>query len=219
LLDAGLRKGQDMGTGTTTLEGLYEKVCGRQSDIYRHCPLIREYASRCRHVTEFGMRHGNATTAILAAQPERFVTYDVRWYPTYDDLKPLQGKTNFEFRNVSSLSEDIEETDLLFIDTEHTERQLSQELERHSSKVRRWIILHDTQVFAWLAPSPPHKRGTLGLLPALFAFLDNHPEWFVIYHSRENNGLTVISRDQQDIADRIESRDVFRPAPANQGTG
>lgn len=186
-----------------TLEDRYQLVLDTPSDIYQHCPTLRHYANQCKHVTEFGMHYGNSTTSILAAQPDRFVTYDVACYPTYDTLKPLQGKTDFEFKHVSSLAAVIEDTEMLFIDSEHTRVQLSGELTLHADKVSRWIILHDTQIFARYAPSPPFDPETAGLLPALGDFLSIHPEWWVSFHSQENSGLTVLSRCKDDLPRQI----------------
>lgn len=55
--------------------------------------------------------------------------------------------TTFCFIQASTLDIEIDETDLLFIDTQHTYAQLIAELRKHHSKVRRWIALHDTMIF------------------------------------------------------------------------
>ena len=45
---------------------------------------------------------------------------------------------------------EIEETDLLFIDTWHDYLQLKKELFRHSNKVKKYIILHDTVFYGFI---------------------------------------------------------------------
>jgi hypothetical protein len=87
------------------------------------------------------------------------------------------------------LAIEIDETDLLFIDTKHTAAQLYGELQRHAARVRRWIALHDTETFGERG-----EDGGPGLLSALQRFLREQPEWTVTYHSATNNGFTVISR-------------------------
>jgi hypothetical protein len=176
-----------------SLEELYDLAAKTPSDINEHCPKLRDLAAQCAHVTEFGMRHGVSTVALLAGQPKRFVSYDLKHDPIAEVLRKQPGNTDFEFRRGDSLSVDIDETDLLFIDTRHTADQLWAELDRHAGKVRRWIVLHDTQIFG-----EHGEDGGPGLLPALRRFLQANPEWSVVYHTQANHGLTVISRDLRD---------------------
>ena len=91
------------------------------------------------------------------------------------------------------ISVHIDPCDLLFIDTRHTADQLTNEFHRHASKVRRWIVLHDTQIFGERG-----EDGGPGLLPAVRRFLNENPEWSVVHHTQTNHGLTVLSRDPRD---------------------
>ena len=106
------------------------------------------------------------------------------WRSECGSVRLLQG---------DSLAVDIDETDLLFIDTRHTAEQLWSELDRHALKVRRWIVLHDTQIFGERG-----EDGGPGLLPAIRRFLNENPEWSVVHHTQANHGLTVLSRDPHD---------------------
>lgn len=175
------------------LATLYDKAVTEPSDINEHCPKLRELASQCDRVTEFGMRHGVSTVAILAGQPKRFVTYDQNSDPIFERLHNVQGKTLFQFQAADILQIDIDETDMLFIDTRHTRDQLTAELARHAGKVSRWIVLHDTQIFGETG-----EDGGPGLLVGLREFMTAHPEWSVVYHTQANHGLTVISRNHRD---------------------
>ena len=177
----------------STLDDLYRKAATTVSDINEHCPKLRELAAASDVVVEFGMRHGVSTVALLAGQPKRFVSYDLNDAPISKTLDAKRGSTSFEFKRGDSLTVDIEDTDLLFIDTKHTANQLLQELERHHAKVRRWIALHDTQIFGEAG-----EDGGPGLLVALRRFMRMHPEWSVIYHVMNNHGFTVISRLDED---------------------
>lgn len=176
-----------------TLEDAYQKAVNTPSDINEHVAYLRELASQCDHVTEFGMRHGVSTVGILAGQPKRFVTYDLARSPEGVALKQVQGDTNYDFLIGSSLTADIEETDMLFIDTKHTAPHLWEELNRHAGKVRRWIALHDTVVFG-----EKGEDGGPGLLPAMRRFVNEHREWSVIEHRMNNHGFTVLSKDPRD---------------------
>lgn len=101
----------------------------------------------CGDITEMGTRGGVSTRAWLYAQPEKLVCYDLRKLPIVDLLERVAGKTDFQFHEADVLEIDIEETDLLFIDTWHVYEQLQAELAKHASKARKYIVLHDTTTF------------------------------------------------------------------------
>src|SRR5690606_17982962 len=87
----------------------------------------------------------------------------------------------------------IDETDLLFIDTQHTYQRMAMELATFGPRVKRYIVAHDTKLHG-----EKGEDGGPGLLPALREFMAAHPEWSVIYHTNEQYGLTVLSRDKRD---------------------
>jgi hypothetical protein len=187
-----------------TLEAWYEQAAKTPGDINEHAPTLRELARKCEHVTEFGVRRGVSTVALLAGQPKRLVSYDLIRSAEALALKERQGKCNFEFKEGDSQSVQIEETDLLFIDTRHTAEHLTRELDNAAGKVRRWIVLHDTVVFGERG-----EDGGPGLLAAVRTFLMNNRGWTVIRHDRNNNGLMVLSRDD---ADKQQPPGTFRKA-------
>ena len=106
-----------------------------------------------------------------------------------DRLERHAGKTRFAFYRQDVLEADIAETDLLFIDTWHVYGQLKAELERHAGKVRRYIVLHDTETYG-------HKgeaEGEQGLWLAVEEFLAKGG-FGLKAHYKNNNGLTVLER-------------------------
>ncbi len=174
---------------TPTLEERYTLAAQTATDIHEHLPLLRHLASQVEHVTEFGVRHGVSTTAFLAAQPAVLRCYDIRQRPIAAALAPLAGRTAFSVTVGDTTALDIDETDLLFIDTLHTYRQLSAELARHGLKARRWIILHDTTTFA----TRGQDDDPTGLWPAVEEFLARGT--FTLKERRtNNNGLTILER-------------------------
>jgi len=182
-------------TEPNSLEEYYQVAARTPSDINEHLPKLREMASQCQHVTEFGTREGVSTTALLAGQPARIVSYDLQDFGTRDNLDPFRGITILDFRIGDSRKVDIEPTDMLLIDTVHTSRQLFMEMMRHADQVKRWFVLHDTHTFGEIG-----EHGQPGLLVALRRFMRHSGCcWSVVYHSRKNNGLTVLSRDPADV--------------------
>lgn len=176
-----------------TLEDLYQGAVMKPSDINEHCPKLRELANASAHVTVFGSWHNVSTIALLAGQPGKLVSYDPTVEPIAPDLQERRGKTEFVWQPGNSLTADIEETDLLFIDTVHKAEHFYAELTRLAPRVRRWIARHDTQIYG-----EHGDGGGPGLLPALRRFCKEHPEWSVVYHTQKNHGFTVLGRLKED---------------------
>jgi len=173
------------------LADAFHRACGMASDIYQHLPTLYRYASCCRHVTEFGTRTGLSTLAFLRAAPERLVAYDLVRLPDVDrleELARLQG-VDFSFRQEDTRFADIEPTDLLFVDTDHTHDQVEAELASAGPKVRHYLVFHDTETYGDFGPD-----GRAGLWPAIAAFVRENPEWCLLEHRPANHGLTLLWR-------------------------
>lgn len=178
-----------LATTTMTLDDMFEMARTSPSDINEHCDKLKGLASHSDVVIEFGMRKGVSTVSLLAGQPKRMISYDLRYDPIAEFLKSRQGKTEFQFVIGDSLTIDIEPCDLLFIDSLHTADQLTTELRRHADKVHRWIVLHDTELFGERG-----EDGGPGLLSAMHGFLSENADWSVDSFTNENCGLTVLLR-------------------------
>lgn len=180
-----------------TIEAAYQDAIKNSPDIGEHIPTLRELASKVNHITEFGVRTGYSTAGLLAGLAGRPGTvmrsYDINPSPDVDRLRGVAG-CDFAFQNSDVLTVDIDLTDLLFIDTLHTGIQCAKELGRHYAKVRRFLVFHDTVTFGEAG-----ECGGQGLLFAIRGFLMRHPEWKVIRHDTNNNGLTVLSRNPEDF--------------------
>jgi len=189
------------------LEQIVNQIYSTPSDINEHIPALIEYASECEHITEMGVRGITSTWAFLGAAPKKLISYDIE-YPSkwggdinlvYEVAK--QYGLNYEFRKENVLKIEIEETDLLFLDTWHAYCQLKAELELHHSKARKYIIMHDTTSYefrdepltsenAWEGDPPSGK----GLWAAITEFLESNHEWILDKRYTNNNGLTILKR-------------------------
>lgn len=171
------------------IEEHYQELCRTPSDINEHLPTLREYADKCEHVTEFGVRGCVSLHAFLASKASTIVAYDIANVDTPSDCEKLT------FICADVLKVDIERTDLLFVDSYHTCSQLEQELALHANKVRRFIALHDTSIFGERG-----EDGLPGLNYAIATFLLNPNgvnlggKWREIYRTDANNGLTILER-------------------------
>lgn len=189
----------------------YKILCNIPSDINEHLPTLLKYALRCNHITEFGVRNGVSTWAFLAANPEYLISYDFCWYDNIQNIIDAAYNENisFSFCREDVLDIDILPTDLLFIDTFHHPLQLKRELSKHSDKVKKYIILHDTEtnkrINDQLWPDEICAMTRLGKNPLeynnypntgihieIINFLYEHPDWMIKEVFSNNNGLTIL---------------------------
>lgn len=178
----------------------YNNLCKTPSDIYKLLPYLHNYAKKCKHITEMGVRTPTSTYAFLAAEPDKLISYDISRSAGMDEVEQL-AKGAFEFVLKDVLEADIEETDFLFIDTYHTAGQLEKELSRHSGKARKYIGFHDTYTF-WEVGEEPYSginKSTItnkGLKYAIEPFLAQGG-WVISFMTDKNNGLLIIEREEK----------------------
>jgi hypothetical protein len=175
----------------------YEIKCRVKSDINEHLPTLLKYSKECKHITEMGVRDVVSTWSFLARRPERLVSYDLYTSPNIKEIFRLSNKNNisFQFIQADVLNVDIEETDLLFIDTLHQYGQLKQELAKHASKVRKYIIFHDTAKFGTTDERTGHPGG---LIRAIDEFLEADSSWELKEVFTNNNGLTILCKNENE---------------------
>jgi hypothetical protein len=192
----------------TTISEQFQVRVKSPSDINEHLETLKKYGSECEHITEMGVRTVVSTWAFLEAKPKRLVSIDIQECPIQlaSELAKEAG-IDFEFiqADTGKPELDIEETDLLFIDTWHVYDQLKVEFKLHSNKARKYIVLHDTTTFGELGESgstlminPANGNMELmrmrGLWPAVEEFLQENKNWSLKERFTHNNGLTVLER-------------------------
>jgi len=131
---------------------IYENECRNISDINEHLPTLLKYACECEHITEMGVRWVSSTWPLLLSNPKKMISYDILRDPKINNVIQLANEYKIEYQFITAdvLKIEIEETDLLFIDTLHTYNQLFYELQLHSDKCSKYIILHDTTSFEYI---------------------------------------------------------------------
>lgn len=184
------------------------------ADIQEHLPTLRRYAEQCTHIIEAGVRGAVSSYAFalgLRGKPNhKLLQIDPAWEKSIDEfLEHSKNEgVNVVYKKESDLTCEMEETELLFIDTWHIYGQLKRELERWHPMVKKWIIMHDTTSFEWDGETGgfevavkqsrecgfPPEEIMLGLWPAIPEFLKRHPEWRLKERYFNNNGLTVLER-------------------------
>lgn len=188
--------------GLDPIDELFERRQVMQHNINEHMETLRRYGELVDTIVELGTEAGFSTTAFLAARPYSLDCWDIRRDPGLSEVEAaVPPVTLFHFHEEDSRKADFQSCDLLFIDTLHTFRQLYTELELHGDKAWRFIILHDTEAFAWRDEAPrdsetlprePSKAE--GLQLAIDCWLADRPHWRARQHFKHQNGLTVLER-------------------------
>jgi hypothetical protein len=177
----------------------YTTKCNTASDIHEHLPVLFEYAKRCAHITECGVREVVSSYAFAHGlllgklSSPKLVLVDINPHPNIDAFLELCKQASLEciFHEQSDLECEMERTDLLFIDTWHVYDQLKKELERWNKHVNKYIIMHDTKTFGHTGEN---SQGDKGLLPAIEEFLSGNKKWRVLKQYDNNNGLTILEK-------------------------
>lgn len=167
------------------------------SDINEHVPVLYEISENCNHITEMGVRSGVSTRAFLMTNA-KLVCYDIVEDQNVVELikEAREFGKDVSFIKADVLKIDIEETDLLFIDTLHTYGQLKEELNRHANKVKKYIAFHDTNTYGLKNEvSDTRYEKKQGLIPAIIEFLIENKSWRFKKFLTNNNGLTILEKE------------------------
>lgn len=187
------------------------------SDINELLETLRYYSSKCSHVTELGTRTGKSTSAFLFGQRDpqssMFVAYDIASTPeaeqVFEYAKADGKKFKYIIQDDLAPGFEIEHTEFLFIDTLHTYKQLSQELERHAKNVSKMIAFHDTvsfgdhdEVILGVTDNPEHPQYNDSekhwLMLAIKEFMEKNPEREILEDHKNNNGLIILKNINYD---------------------
>lgn len=190
----------------------FEEHKNKPSDINEHLETIYTHSKECSHITEMGVRWVSSSWSMLLSNPKKMISYDIVTHPQINECISLSQEynINYEFKEMDVLKIQIEPTELLFIDTLHTYNQLVKELDLHSDKVSKYIILHDTthfgrideQIYAHASDEIKTKsKSKQGLMTAVEDFLtsDKGQSWEIFKIYQNNNGLTVLKNKNYKI--------------------
>ena len=186
-------------------------------DIRDHLELLKEYASKCDHVTELGVRWVVSTWYFIAGKPKKLRSFDITHFSEYgvdeNVLRQVSANSDVDFEFIQEdvlTTNKIEETDLLFIDTIHNYKQLKMELHLHGNKARKYLIFHDVISFGEQDEEPtpinPDWSEELkayyssledhsGINQAIVEFMLDNRHWFIDKLAVGSNGLMVLRRE------------------------
>ena len=123
----------------------------------------------------------------------RLISCDIQ-VPTFlEFFDSIELPCSWQFRQRSTVDEslEIEETELLFVDSLHTYNQVKNELALHSSRVSKNIVFHDTYYHGNFSRD---IQGEEGILKSIDEFLETNKQWEKVYDVDFNHGLIVLEK-------------------------
>jgi hypothetical protein len=186
-----------------SIEHLFLQKRNTPSDINEHMDVLYEYAKKCETIAEFGVRRVVSSYAFAHARPKELLCLDIDYNQDVANFMEIckNENINMTFVKDSSLTYELKhDYDLLFIDTLHDFNQLTGELKKHNSKIKKYIIFHDTIYWGNKNEDPITGEAKLetgenvGLVPAIKSFLKENKEWKEVCTYTNNNGLTILER-------------------------
>tara|TARA_R100000008_G_C3581429_1_gene168804 strand:- start:291 stop:941 length:651 start_codon:yes stop_codon:yes gene_type:complete len=197
----------------------------KDNDMWFHFDMLHAIAVDSNVIMELGTRGIVSTWAFmsgLSGTTERILSvsddrrhlhtetakciwsYDINHPSDYGaDIDEAKDIANENFIEWTFKQEDTLETELpnccsIFFDTDHTYKQLSQELKLHAHKARKYLVFHDTMKYA------------TELVPAINEFLEEHPEWRILHCENACNGLTILVQAEMSKIDKWVNEAVKR---------
>lgn len=192
------------GTGPT-IDEIYSQVKSVPRDLNEHFPWIRDTVSKVAHVTAI-VKRCEWDAAVLAGRPEVYISHNSEFTNLqqllHQAVKSAQSngrpKTKEYTTHQKTLEElpsvEIEPTDLLILDTVHSADRVQLELQKHATKVRRWILVRGTAAFGLKAES----GGGPGLEQGIGEFIATHKQWKRVWFAGQQYGMTLLGCDPNE---------------------
>jgi hypothetical protein len=206
----------------STIEEGFNHAKDTPSNVHEHIPILAEYAEKCTSVVELGVDRMTTTWAFLKGirfnkkKKKTLLCVDIQGKPEpFDSMAEIAKKNRItmEFLQGNSSDVTLPKSDLLYIDTAHHYALLSRELAKHHSKINKYIIMHNTEIdgkhgevvrmcyyadIATMCQTFGYKEEDVvkGLQSAIVEFLEAHKEWKIEKHLPNNNGLTILVREE-----------------------
>ena len=190
------------------MDEIYEFIRSIPRDLDKHLPALRALAGQCGHVTEITKRR-ESLVGLMAGRPHTAISWLMEKDPLQDRLRDVvRGNerngtghergthvlTIHELQGTETAHIRIEPTELLFIDSRHHADRLRAELEPNIDQVSRFLVIRGT---GHCGEKAEDGQGP-GLFHGIRWLMQSRPEWRIIYHTNDEYGLTVLSRDERD---------------------
>jgi len=170
----------------------YNRILQTPNGIKKNVSVLYELAKECKHITEFGDGSGVSTTAFLNTDAT-LRTYENEKKALVDNLfkKAISQGKDVKYYQSENTMVDIEQTDLLYIDTYHEYHHLQSQLSLHHQKVKKYLVFNGTCQYAFQGESPDSK----GILVCIIDFITNNSEWKFRKVETSSDGLVILERN------------------------
>ena len=182
-----------------TVEQIFNQRKTVRKTICGHLDVLRELASQCETIVEFGIRSGSSSSALLMGVKGTLYSWDIEEIPRWQaDLRKAAGDKWVVTYGPSQEAQTPEKFDMLFHDTFHNYDQVKAELDAHADKAQKFIVLHDSVKNA-ISAGDNHTRGNFnpnlaGFRLAVDELMIRDPSWFIKAHYPHDDGLLVLER-------------------------
>ena len=146
----------------------YSDALKENSDIVKHLPILKEYASKCENILEIGLGFGNSTLAFLEASPKEVITIEIdkNWgKDILENLFIVAKEKNVKYNIIYADSRNLtidDKFDMLLIDGDHSYLTVKKELEIYPNYINKYIAFHDIVTFGYrdmIITPENHKHG------------------------------------------------------------
>jgi hypothetical protein len=151
-------------------------------DIFNH-------TKGCNIAVSLGIMKGDAAFALLLGCQHHISIDSNASRDTLNFLNDYFGSKSSSIIQNTYDPIDLEEFDVLFVDSAHTADCVEKELKTHAYKVNKFIIFHDTHTFGDVG-----EDGGEGIKKPIYDFLSKNQEWKIIYEVNHNNGMIIIGK-------------------------
>lgn len=167
----------------------FEEIKRNSSDINEHVETIFNYTKGCDISVSLGIGKGDAAfSLLLGCQHHISIDSDLS-RDTLNFLNEFFGSKSSSIYQSTTEPIDLENFDVLFVDSVHTADYVEKELKAHANKVNKFIIFHDTYIFGDVG-----EDGGEGIKKPIYEFLSHNQEWKIVYNENHNNGLIILAK-------------------------
>lgn len=182
-----------------TLNDIFQHRLTVQKTICGHLHVLRQLASECDSIVEFGVRSGSSTSALLMGCKGTVYSWDIEHIPQWQDEIKAAAGDRWQFTvGKSQDAKTPESFDMMFHDTFHNYAQVKAELDAHAHKAKKYMVFHDSVKNA-ISGGENHTRGNFnpdlaGFRLAVDELMISDPTWHIKAHYPHDDGLLVLER-------------------------
>lgn len=167
----------------------FEEIKRNSSDINEHTETIFNITKGCNTAVSLQIGKGDAAFSLLLGCHLHISVDPNPSEDTINFLNDYFGKKSIVIRQNTCEPIDIDNFDVLMVDSIHTAKNVEKELKAHAHKVNKFIIFHDTFLYGEVGDD-----GGEGIKKPIYEFLSNNQEWKIIHEANNNNGLIILAK-------------------------